>query len=197
MEQWFKDNWVLVTGIGFAGSIIYLAAVFGKPLLSVVVSLWTHVTRLRIVSAAQSLDLRFVLMPWRSTLSVMHRDGEQPNADIRTHWKVTNLSPPAMPPARLLTARLVKPRLRDTRIPNAPTESTNAMVVSVDGELIPRGHTREVDIHFYVVLPAGKLNKPMRLKIIVTDQLSNEHKLPPVTLNPIIIETTQTRPRAS
>jgi hypothetical protein len=30
MEQWLKDNWVLVTGIGFAGSIIYLAAVFGK-----------------------------------------------------------------------------------------------------------------------------------------------------------------------
>jgi hypothetical protein len=23
----------------------------------------------------------------------MHRDGEQPIADIRTHWKVTNLSP--------------------------------------------------------------------------------------------------------
>lgn len=99
-----------------------------------------------------------------------------------------------MPPARLLTARLVKPRLRDTRLANSPTESTNAMVVSVDGELIPPGHTRELDIHFYVVLPAGRLNKPIRLKIIVTDQLSNEHNLPPVTLKPIIIETTQTRP---
>ncbi len=75
--------------------------------------------RLRIVSAAPSLDLRFVLIPWRSTLSVMHRDGEQPIADIRTHWKVTNLSPAGLPAAMLLTARLVKPRLRDARLANA------------------------------------------------------------------------------
>jgi hypothetical protein len=197
MEQWLKDNWVLVTGIGFAGSIIYLAAVFGRPLLSVAVSLWTHTRRLRIVSAAQSLDLRFVLMPWRSTLSAMHRDGEQPIADIRTHWKVTNLSPPGLPAARLLTARLVKPRLRDARLAGAPTESTNAMVVSVYGELIPRGDTREVDIHFYVVLPPGRLNKPIKLKIIVVDQLSNKHKLPTITLKPIIIEAAQTRPGSS
>ena len=155
MEQWLKDNWVLVTGIGFAGSIVTLLGVFWKPFRSVVVSLWVHVRRLRIVSAAPSLDLRFVPMPWRSTLTVLRRDDGQPNADIRTHWKVTNLSPTSMPHARLLTARLVKPRLRDTRLANAPTESTNAMVVDVDGELIPRGHTREVDIHFYA-RPTGR-----------------------------------------
>jgi hypothetical protein len=155
LEQWFKDNWLLVAEVGFAASIVGLVAFFVKPIRFIIVSLWIHVRRLRIVSAAPSLDLRFVPMPWRNTLTVVRRDDEQPNADIRTHWKVTNLSPPTMPPARLLTARLVKPRLRDARLPNAPTESTNAMVVSVDGELIPRGHTREVDIHFYVVLPAG------------------------------------------
>src|SRR4029077_3921165 len=143
--QWFKDNWLLVAEISLAGSIVGLAAFFVKPIRFIIVSLWTHVRRLRIVSAAPSLDLRFVLIPWRSTLSVMHRDGEQPIADIRTHWKVTNLSPAGLPAAMLLTARLVKPRLRDARLANAPTESTNAMVVSVDGELIPRGHTREVE----------------------------------------------------
>jgi hypothetical protein len=186
MEQWFKDNWVLVAEIGFAASIVTLLGVFWKPFRSIVVSLWTHVTRLRIVSVTPSLDLRFVLMPWRSTLSVMHRDGEQPMADIRTHWNVTNLSPPGMPPARILTARLVKPRLRDARLPGAPTEGTNAMVVSVYGELIPRGDTREVDIHFYVVLPSGRLNKPTKIKIIVVDQLANEHKPRPITLKPMI-----------
>jgi len=187
MEQWLKDNWVLVAEIGFAASIVTLLGVFWKPFRSVVVSLWTHVRRLRIVSAAESLDLRFVPMLWRSTLGVVRRNGEQPMADIRTHWNVTNLSPPGMPPARLLTARLVKPRLRDARLAGAPTESTNAMVVIVDGEFIPRGHTREVDIHFYVVLPPGRLNKPIRVKIIVTDQLGNEHEPRPITLTPIII----------
>jgi hypothetical protein len=191
MEQWLKDNWVLVAEIGFAASIVTLLGVFWKPFTSVVVSLWTHVRRLRIVSAAQSLDLRFVPIPWRCTLAVMRRDGEQPNADIRTVWKVTNASSSdGIPPARLLTARLVKPRLRDTRLGNMATESTNSVAVFVDGERIPRGGTREVDIHFYVALPPGRLNKPLRLKIIVVDQLSNEHKLPPITLNPQIIETT-------
>jgi hypothetical protein len=121
---------------------------------------------------------------------VVHRNGSQPMSDIRTHWKVTNLSQTGLPAARLLTARLVKPRLRDTRLANAPTESTNAMVVSVDGELIPRGYTRELDILFFVAVPPGRLSKPMKLKIVVVDQLSNEHKLPPVTLMPQIIETT-------
>jgi hypothetical protein len=152
----------------------------------VVVSLWTHVRRLRIVSAGQSLDLRFVPMPWRSTLTIVRRDDEQPNADIRTHWNVTNLSPSTMPPARLLTARLVKPRPLDTRLTSAPTESTNAMAVSVDGEHIPMGHTREVDIHFYVVLPDRGLNKPIKVKIIVVYQLGNEHKPRRITLPPII-----------
>jgi hypothetical protein len=71
------------------------------------------------------------------------------------------------------------------------------MVVSVDGELIPRGYTREVDIHFFVVLPARRLNKPIKVKIIVVDQLANEHKPRPITLRPIMIEATQTRPGAS
>jgi len=71
------------------------------------------------------------------------------------------------------------------------------MVVSVDGELIPRGHTREVNIQFYVVLPSGRLNKPIKIKIVVVDQLAKEHKPRPIMLKPIIIETTQTRPRAS
>jgi hypothetical protein len=191
MEQWLKDNGVLVTEIGLAASVVTLLAIFVKPVRFTIVSLWTHVRRLRIVRAAPYIDLRFVAMPWRSTLTVVHRDGEQPIADIRTIWKVTNASPYAgMPPARLLTARLAKPRLRNTRLANAPTESTNAMVVSVDGERIPVGLTREVDIHFYVAVPAGRLNKPMKLKIVVVDQLSNEHKLPSIMLKPIIVEAT-------
>ena len=193
MEQWFKDNWA-VAAIGFAASIVTLAAFFGKPLLSIVVSWWERMNRKRkIRDSEQSLDLRFVPIPWRCMLGV-HRDGEQPIADIRTHWKVTNASPSGIP-ARLLTARLVKPRLRDARLGNAP-ESANAIMVSVDGELIPRGSTREVDIHFFVVLPAGRLNKPIKLKIIVVDQLANEHKPRPIALKPIMIETTQTRPGA-
>jgi hypothetical protein len=200
MEQWLKDNSGFVIGVAssIVGTIIVgLVAFFVKPIRFIIVSLWAHVRRLRIFSAAESLDLRFVPMPWRSTLGVVRRDGEQPMADIRTRWNVTNLSPPGMPPARLLTARLVEPRLRDARLPGAPTEGTNAMVVSVHGELIPRGYTREVDIHFFVVLPSGRLNKPMKIKIVVTDQLANEHKPRPIRLKPMIIEGTQTPPGTS
>jgi hypothetical protein len=191
MEQWFKDNWV-VAAIGFAASIVSLAAFFGKPLLSIVVSLWKRMNRKRkIRDAEQSLDLRFVPIPWRCWFGIVHRNGFPPMADLRTYWKVTNASPSGMP-ARLLTARLVKPRLRDARVANAPTEGTNAIVVSVDGELIPWCYTREVFIQFVLVLPSGRLNKPIRIKIVAVDQLSNEHQLPPMTLKPIIIENTDT-----
>jgi hypothetical protein len=198
MDHWISQNAASITVIFVLAALCTIAEVLWKPVRSIISFCWSMINRRRkTASAAQSLDLRFVLMPWRSTLSVIHREDEQPNADIRTHWKVTNLSPSGMPPARLLTARLVKPRLRNARLAGAPTESANAIVISVDGERIPLGQTREVDIHFYVVLPPGRLNKPIRLKIIVVDQLSNEHKLPPITLQPIIIETTQRRPGAS
>jgi hypothetical protein len=84
VEQWFKDNWA-VAAIGFAASIVTLAAFFGKPLLSIVVSWWERMNRKRkIRDSEQSLDLRFVPILWRCMLGV-HRDGEQPIADIRTH----------------------------------------------------------------------------------------------------------------
>lgn len=184
IENWTSQHAALITVIFVIAAFCTIAEFLWKPFRSTFSFCQSRISRRHKTDAAQSLDLRFVPIPWRCMFGVVHRDDEQPMSDIRTHWKVTNLSPSGMPPARLLTARLVKPRLRDARLPNAPTESTNAMVVSVYGELIPRGCTRELDIHFFIALPSGRLKKPMKLKIVVVDQLSKQHKLPPITLEP-------------
>jgi hypothetical protein len=187
MEQWFRDNWVLVAEIGLAASLVGLATFSGKPLFSVVRLLWTYVAhRLTNRPVAPRPELRFVAIPWRCMIGVVHGDDGQRNADIRTLWNVTNASTSGIP-ARLLTARLVKPRLRDRRLGSSHVESTNAIVVDVDGERIAPGATRKVAIHFIVVLPARRLNRPIKVEIVAIDQLSNRHRLPPVIINPVII----------
>jgi hypothetical protein len=56
-------------------------------------------------------------------------------------------------------------------------------------DIIPPGTTRRISVAFAITLPEDRAKKPIELKIIVIDQLSNEHKLPPITLDPIFIKT--------
>jgi hypothetical protein len=187
MEQWFKDNWLLVTEVGFVASLITAAGFFRETILATVAFCWRRVTHLLTKrGTAPRPDLRFVAIPWRCMISVVHRVDEQPNADIRTLWNVTNASTSGIP-ATLLTARLVKPRLRDRRLGSSPFESTNAVVIDVDGDRIAPGTTRKVAVHFFVVLPANRLNSPIKVKIVATDQLSNKHWLPSIAIRPLVI----------
>jgi hypothetical protein len=68
----------------------------------------------------------FCPLPLKCLFALTHRDGEQPKGDIRTYWEVTNGSALGTP-ARILTARLAKPRLRDQGLSNA-IGSTNGVV---------------------------------------------------------------------
>jgi hypothetical protein len=99
---------------------------------------------------------------------------------IQTQWDVTNVSKSGMP-ARLLAARLAKPRLRDAR---PEFEEARGHVLVVD---IPPNRTKRMVIHFFVVLPPGKL-KSLTLHIVVVDQLSGEHSLRRIKLKPQIAQ---------
>jgi len=128
MDQWFKDNWVLVAEISLAGSIVGLVAFFGRPLLSTVVSLWSRLNRMRRTgNAVRFPDLRFVGLPKECILAVTQSDDQGPNVQIFTRWNVTNASASGMP-ARLLRARLAKPRVRDSEAIYIHTGSTNGRV---------------------------------------------------------------------
>jgi len=185
MDQWFKDNWVLVAEISLAGSIVGLVAFFGKPLLSTVVSLWSRLNRMRRTgNAVRFPDLGFVGLPKECILAVTQRDDPGPNVQIFTHWNVTNASASGVP-ARLLRARLAKPRVRDSEAIYIHTGSTNGRVYP--NEDIPTGATRRLTIVFLAVLPSDRVKKPIKVKVIVVDQFSREHRLRPITLQPINI----------
>ena len=51
---------------------------------------------------------------------------------------------------------------------------------------IPPGKTGIATISLYFFLPPNKFNKPVKVKISVTDQLQNKHKLPEIMLQPIV-----------
>jgi len=187
LEQWFKDNWLLVAEVGFAASIVGLAVFFSRPLLAIVRLLWDRITRLRrTANAAQFPDLHFVALPRECILGVIHRDDEQPNVQICAHWNVTNASLFGMP-ARLQRARLAKPRVRDSEAMYIHTGSTDGRMYP--NEDIPLGATRRLTTVFFVVLPSGRWSKPIKIRVIVVDQFSREHKLDPITLKPVMIET--------
>jgi hypothetical protein len=124
------------------------------------------------------VDLRFVPVAPRCFWHIGKR-GTDPAMQVETDWNVTNLS---AIPLRLLSARLVKPRLRDpkgfSRVHGAPTLGD----VHSSQFAIPPGGTWHVAIGFYVGPPTQRATKPLRVKIAVTDQLAQEHRLPPLLL---------------
>jgi hypothetical protein len=160
-------------------------AFFGKPLLSTVVSLWSRLNRMRRTgNAVRFPDLRFVGLPKECILAVTQRDDPGPNVQIFIHWNVTNASASGIP-ARLLRARLAKPRVRDSEAIYIHTGSTNGRVYP--NEEIPTGATRRLTIVFLAVLPSDRVKKPIKVKVIVVDQFSREHRLRPIRLQPINI----------
>ena len=183
MEQWFKDNWLLVAAVGFVASVVYLVGVFWNTLLSIVTSFWARINRPRkTANTARSPDLHFVAIPAMCRVGVIR--GQRPNAQIHITCYVTNAS---RIPVRLLTSRLLKPSVRDSLPVYVALDDTHGRSFA-DDDFIPPGATYRVSVAFHTTLPLDRVNKPIKIKIAFVDQLENEHKLRPITLNPTIIE---------
>jgi len=191
MEQWLRDNPGFVVGVAssmVAAIILGFLLFFGKRIVAIVIRLWTQMKRaLKIGHAAQFPDLHFVALPRECILGVIPRDDPGPNVQICMHWNVTNASSSGMP-ARLVRARLARPRLSDSEGMYIHTGSTNGRVYP--NEDIPPGSTRRLTTVFVAVLPSIRVKKPVKVKVIVVDQLSREHKLDPITLTPSVITGT-------
>jgi len=133
---------------------------------------------LKIGYAAQFPDLHFVALPRECIVGVIPRNEPGPNVQISMHWNVTNASSFGMP-ARLVRARLVKPRLSDSEATYIYTGSTNGRMYP--NEDIPPGAMRRLTTVFVGVLPSIRVKKPIKVQAIVIDQLSREHRLRPIT----------------
>ena len=48
------------------------------------------------------------------------------------------------------------------------------------------GETELIYIHVDFFLPPKRFKKPLKVQISVTDQLTNKHKLPIITLQPVV-----------
>src|SRR5215469_6082098 len=94
-------------------------------------------------------------------------------------------------PARLLQARLAKPRLPDAR---PEFEEARGLIIVHHGDAIPANTTDRITIHFFTHLPPGRLRRSMTLKIVVVDQLNNEHSLPAIRVKPQIAGPAATGP---
>jgi hypothetical protein len=178
MPDWSSNIWVVTIGGGFAvGIILAILASFSKGVRSAVVHLWTEIRRrTRTRRSAESFDLRFV--EFYSFFGVATQQNGQRTAQIQSQWTVTNLS--GMP-AHLLRARLAKPRLPDAR---PQFEEAKGQIIIHDDEVIPANAPRRITINFFALLPPRRLRRSMTLKIVVVDQLNNEHALPVITVIP-------------
>jgi hypothetical protein len=187
MNQWVSQiyQWTLLhpaqtVVLGLAGTLVTLLGFFWKPVCSFISFCGAGISRtLRSGLPEPRPHLCFVAIPSRCFLLVIERDDKQPNAQIRTHWNVKNASRSGIP-ARLLRATLVKPRVRDSPL----TREYVSIFAPVDS--IPPGETELVYIHVDFFLPPQKFNKPLKVQISVTDQLTNKHKLPEITLQPLV-----------
>ena len=99
-------------GSGVGRNALHLGGLFWKTICLFISFCWTWIVRnLRSETPPLRVDLRFVPDSSRFFLFVTKRDDEKPNAQMCTDWSVTNASISGIS-ARLLRARLVKPRLR-------------------------------------------------------------------------------------
>jgi hypothetical protein len=192
MNQWVQQiyQWTLLhpaetVVFGLAGTAVTFLGIFWKPVWSFVSSCWAEISRsIRNELPEPRPHLRFVAI---SSQCFLPCHDKRPNAQIRTEWNVTNASRSGMP-ARLLRAELLKPRVRNS--------ITSDIVFTVErlrdrhpnptDYAIPLGKTGIASINLDFFLPPDKFNKPVKVKISVTDQLQNKHKLPEMMLQPIV-----------
>jgi len=179
MPDWISNNVPSIVSTVIAGIILGVLAIFWKGISRTVAQLWTkREPRTETGDSAEPLDLRFV--EFHSSFGVKQRHDGQWDAQIQSQWNVTNVSRSGMP-ARLLRSRLAKPRLQDAR---PEFEEATGHIIIQRADDIRANETERISIHFFAVLPSSKLGKSITLDIVVIDQLSNEHALPPIKVKP-------------
>jgi hypothetical protein len=195
MNQWVQQIYELTllhpaqtVVLGLAGTAVTLLGVFWKPVWSFASFCCALInSALRSGLPEPRPHLRFVAIPSQCFLPC-HDTGsdKRPNAQIRTKWNVTNASRSGMP-ARLLRAELLKPRVRNSlTFDRVFTEHLGELRTSPTDCAIPLGRTGIASISVDFFLPPNKFNKPLKVKISVTDQLQNKHELPEIMLQPIV-----------
>jgi hypothetical protein len=127
------------------------------------------------------LDLRWVPIDGRCFWGIGRR-GTESAMQIETDWYVTNNSPV---PARLVSARLVKPRVDDPKGFNLIDGASALGRTHSSYFVIPPGETWHVSIGFHVGPPSQRAGKPLRVEIAIKDQLGDEHRPMPLMVRDI------------
>jgi hypothetical protein len=191
MQSWLSHHVALITEVSILAALCTIAEFVWKPIRSVI-SLFRSLPQ-RMPTNAETIapSLRFVPIrkECRFAATISAAEG-QPNAQIVTTWNVTNISTSGIP-AKLLEARLTKPRAKEMKFSHISTGSINGSM-GAEYEVVPPGAMRRLTIVFLVVLPAEILRSPIKAKIILEDNFSRQHKLRPIEINPTIITATNT-----
>ena len=85
-------------------------------------------------------------------------------------------------PARLLRARLVKPRMHDSPTHDIVLIADATADLYSETHAISPGETRLVSISLFCALALEMLNGQIELQIVAVDQLSHEYVTPSITL---------------
>jgi hypothetical protein len=193
MNQWVDQiyQWTLrhpaVTVVLFlAAAVIPLAIYFWSVVRTFVSFCWSRTNRQAEHGAVlPSSRLKFVPILSESRCLIGTYD-KWLLTQIDTLWHITNVSES---PVRLLAARLLKPRVRH---PSVRCEVFPGRSVGDPfdddygvGPEIPSRKTRKVSIHFHVNIHLQRPGKPLRVKFAVTDQLSEEHRMPTIMIQTI------------
>jgi hypothetical protein len=181
-------EWLTLNGpwLGAAASVVTILTVIElifKPIrraISKVPSLWERLREKR----TSHFPLRFVAMDFPNTYWGIGKIGDQPIACIVIKWHATREpgSPNEME-ARLLKVHLLQP---------SPKSLIHSDVITTSGEYantrlenaIPEGKTRKVIVRCNLTkIPNPK--RPIKVRLVLEDQLENKHVLRPVTVLPM------------
>src|SRR5258708_14073561 len=95
--------------------------------------------------------------------------------------RVANGSPPGFP-VRLLRARLVRPCLPQSFVPDMIFVEGGSGVPGRDQDAIQPGQTRTVDVRIFTSCTDHQASESASVQIMVTDQLGNEYRRPRLAL---------------
>jgi len=194
MDQWVNQvyQWTLrhpayYAVLSLLATLVTLAGVFWVWLRWFASGYWTSI-RLWAKKLANpgSVPLpppAFVSLPDQSHCAILN-DGTKLITQIRTVWHVTNRSPE---PLRLLTARLLTPRIIDS---SAHCTVYTWPPIGRGGRIDPFlanapvafGSMRQCDIRFSVHRVLKRGGKRLTVVFGVTDQFNIEHRLKPLRL---------------
>jgi len=184
--QWMQNHPAETAVLVFPATLVPLLGVFWKSVYLCISFCWSRIKHHSKPGASlPASHLKFVPILSESRCLIGTYD-KWLLTQINTLWHITNVSES---PVRLLTARLLKPRVRD---PSVRCEVFPGRSVGEPfdddydvGPEIPSRKTRKVSIHFHVNIHLQRPGKPLRVKFAVTDQLSEEHRMPTIMIQTI------------